>query len=130
MKNIQFTPPSNLLILQGIKEFTARFWSNNYPIPKKGEIVTASTGRKKETRFAKLEIIQVTTWEPGVDDALMLTLKTGYSPQVIAEKEGFKNFDEFFDAYAALNNHLDPNDPNRKHYFIEFRLVEKLKWKS
>lgn len=125
MKNIAFTPPADEKVKDGTKTMTARFWHENYlNRPSKGEIVTASTGRHKSTRFAKLKILNIVTWEPGKDNALMLTLKTGYSPQTIAEKEGFKDFDEFFDAYASINNHLDPEDPNRDHYFIEFRVIE------
>ena len=127
MKNIQFTPPSDEKIKNRTKSFTARFWHENYmnrPFP--GEIITASTGRRKETRFAKLRIIQIRRWNPGHTDASMLHAKTGYTPQQIAEKEGFKDFDEFFDAYAALNNHHDPNDPDRIHFLIEFELIELL----
>ncbi|MXV75119.1 ASCH domain-containing protein [Candidatus Poribacteria bacterium] len=104
---------------------TARYWRKRPPMP--GEIITASTGRRKETRFAKLKIIKVTTWRPGQMDAPTLLAKTGYTPQQIAEKEGYKNFPEFMNAYTALNKHLDPFDPKRTHYFIEFKLVEVLR---
>ena len=127
MKNIQFTPPADKKVLNETKTMTARFWSNSYPRPVPGEIVTASTGRKKETRFAKLKIIQVTQWFPDQDETLMYMVRTGYTPQQIAEKEGFDNFPEFFNAYAVINDHHDPDDPNRKHWFIEFKLVEVLR---
>ena len=126
MKNILFTPPHDQKVLDETKTFTARFWHDNYPLPEPGEIVTASTGRKKETRFAKLKIIQVTQWKPGEDDSLMLMVRTGYTAQQLAEKEGFKDFPEFFNTYAVINDHHDPHDPNRKHYFIEFELIEAL----
>ena len=126
MKNIAFTRPADEKVKNKTKTFTARFWHKNYPKPVPGEIVTASTGRHAHTRFAKLRIIQVVTWRPGIDDFLMLTVKTGYTPQQIAEKEGFNDFDEFFNAYAVLNDHLDPDDPNREHYFIEFEVIEVL----
>ena len=126
MKNIQFTPPADRKIKIKEKSMTARYWSNNYPIPQEDEIVTASTGRRKETRFAKLRILKVTEWHPDRWKPFDYFANTGYFPTEIAVKEGFKDFDEFFDAYAALNNHLDPNDPNRTHYFIEFEVIELL----
>ena len=122
MQNILFSGKTPRDIKDGIKTCTARFWKKRPPI--KGEIVTASTGRKSETRFAKLQILQVFTWEPGHTDAAKLFEKSGYTPQQIAEKEGFSDFDEFFNAYASINGHLDPNDPKRTHYFIEFKVIE------
>ena len=127
MKNIQFTPPSDEKIKNGTKTMTARFWHENYiNRPFKGEIVTASTGRRKETRFAELLIIQIKTWRPGDTDEHMIFARTGYTFQQIAEKEGFENFNQFFDTYSALNNHHDPHDPWRNHYFIEFEVIRLL----
>ena len=124
MANMTFTPPADEKVKDRTKTMTARFWHNNYYKPKAGEIVTASTGRHARTRFGKLRIIKVTEWNPSIDDYHLLKAKTGYTPQQIAEKEGFSNFNEFFNAYAALNNHLDPYDPDRSHWFIEFELIE------
>ena len=123
-KNITFSRPADEKVLDKSKTMTTRFWHKNYPKPVPGEIVTASTGRRKETRFAKLRIIQVVTWKPEKWTNFDYMLNTGYSPQVIAEKEGFSNFNEFFNTYAVINDHLDPDDPDRSHYFIEFELVE------
>lgn len=104
------------------KTITARFWKQKPPII--GEIVTASRNRHASSRFAKLKIINVFKWIPGETDALEIFAKSGYTFQQIAEKEGFKNFPEFFDAYASLNGHLEPDDPTRTHYFIEFQVIE------
>ena len=123
-RNILFSGDSPEKILNGTKTMTARFWA--ITPPKQGEIVTASTGRKKETRFAKLRILKVTKWKPDEWHTRMYIVKTGYSPQQIAKKEGFNNFPEFFNAYSILNQHHDPCDPNRTHWFIEFELIEKL----
>lgn len=125
MQNMQFTPPADEWILQRIKSITARYWRKRPPMP--GEIITASTGRRKETRFSKLEILRVSTWRPGQTDAPTLLAKTGYTPQEIAKKEGYKNFTEFLKAYHDLNSHLDQFDPKRTHYFIEFKLIEVLR---
>jgi len=125
MQNMQFTPPADNWILQKIKIFTARYWRKRPPMP--GEIITASTGRKKETRFAKLKVLNVITWNPEHTDEQTFFAKTGYTQQYIAEKEGYKDFQEFSKAYHDLNKHLDPYDPKRTHYFIEFRLIEVLR---
>ena len=122
MKNIIFSGETPQKVKDHSKTFTARFWK--IQPPRKGEIVTASTGYKAETRFAKLQILQVFTWEPGHTDAATLFTKSGYTLQQIAEKEGFSDFDEFFNAYASINGHLEPDDPKRTHYFIEFKVIE------
>ena len=103
---------------------TARFWRQKPPAA--GTIVTASTGRKKETRFAKLRIKQITVWDPEFDNAKTIEMAMGYTLDQIAEKEGFSDWTEFTDVYVSLNQHLDPDDAQRKHYFIEFELLEKL----
>lgn len=126
MKNIIFTPPADQKIKSGEKSFTARFWSHNYSMPKVGETVTASTGRRKETRFAKLRIVQVIEWSPVYDNFVSIVGKTGLPPDEIGKREGFRDWDEFFEAYAVINGHLDPEDPDRSHYFIEFDIVEVL----
>jgi len=123
-RNIIFSGNSPEKVINRVKTFTARFWKQRpFNI---GEIVTASKNRHAASRFAKLKIIQVIKWEPDKWDTLMYIARTGYTPQQIAEKEGFQNFEEFFDAYASLNGHLDPDDPERTHYFIEFEVVELL----
>lgn len=124
MRNILFTPPADTKILQGTKTFTARYWRIRPPMP--GEIVTASTGRRKETRFAKLKIMKLVTWKPKHTDATTLLKKTGYTPEEIAKKEGYDSFKNFLKAYEDLNKHHNPYDHMRTHYLIEFKLIEVL----
>ena len=123
-QNMLFSGNTPEKILRKEKTMTARYWKIKPPEP--GEIVTASRGHKKETRFAKLKILKVTAWEPGEWDAIQYLTRVGYTPQQIAKKEGFKDFPTFFNAYADLNKHYDPFDPERTHYFIEFQLIESL----
>lgn len=122
MQNILFSGDTPQKVKDGTKDMTARFWKQRPPVV--GEIVTASTGRKSETRFAKLKILKVSRWKPGHTDAQSLFVRTGYTPQEISEKEGFQDFDEFFEAYSSINGHHDPFDPRRTHYFIEFKVIE------
>jgi len=124
-RNIIFSGNSPEKVISREKTFTARFWKQRpFTI---GEIVTASRNRRADSRFAKLKILNVFSWVPGHTDAYTLFVKSGgYTTQQIAEKEGFQNFEEFFDAYASLNSHLDPDDPERTHYFIEFKVIETL----
>ena len=124
MRNIIFTPPSDQRIKDGEKDMTARFWKNNPPSI--NEIVTASTGRKKETRFAELKIVGAFVWNPLTDSSRDIEERTGYSLGEIAEKEGFRTWHDFIEAYASLNSHHDPEDPERKHYLIEFEVVRLL----
>lgn len=89
----------------------------------------AASGRRKETRFAKLRILNVWIWNGSE------TITTWHLPNtkpihmdretkdVIANKEGFYSWNEFYNVYHSLNLH-NWNDTQRKHYFIEFELVE------
>ena len=124
MQNILFTPPTDEKILLGQKTMTARFW-RRVP-PSLSSVVTASTGRRKETRFAELKIVGACIWRPNTDTSLDLEGRIGYSLDEIAVKEGFRTWTEFVNIYTSLNQHLDPDDPKRKHYFIEFELVKNL----
>ena len=125
MRNILFTPPADEKILDDTKTMTARFWKCRPP--SMGEICTASTGRKKETRFAEIKIVGACIWYPMKDTSVDLEGKIGYTPEQIAIKEGFRSWKEFIDAYVSLNQHHDPDDPDRKHYFIDFELVKNLR---
>ena len=125
MQNILFTPPTDEKILSGQKTMTARFWRRVPPLL--SSIVTASTGRRKETRFAELKIVGACIWRPNIDTSLDLEGRIGYSLDEIAIKEGFRTWTEFVKTYTSLNQHLDPDDPKRKHYFIEFELVKNLR---
>ena len=115
MRIILFTPPSDAKILAGEKTMTARFWLANPP--KEGDIVAAQTGRAKTTRFALLKIVKVWEWS-GTD-----RVATEKEKKMIAEKEGFWDFTQFYQAYYSLNAH-NWNDPKRKHWFIEFEVKE------
>ena len=88
MQNIMFTGDSPSKILGGEKILTARCWLRDPPVV--GARVTASTGRKKETRFAVLEITGVYEWDGRIYDT-NAELVTGLSRQEIAEREGFGN---------------------------------------
>lgn len=121
MQNILFTPPSDKKILSERKTLTARCWKRKPP--KVGEHVTASTGRKKETRFAKLKITGVYEWDGS--SARSAEAATGLQFDEIAYREGFVHWIEFVTAYDSLNAH-NYHRPDRKHYFIKFELVDKL----
>lgn len=119
MRNILFTGDTPEKILNKTKTMTARHWLISPP--QVGEIVTASTGRKKETRFAKLKITKVWEWDP-------LTITSNLSNEelnIIGELEGFDSWFEFYHAYKSLNA-WDWDNPRRKHWFIEFEVVERL----
>ena len=124
MQNILFTPPANEKILSGVKTLTARYWRREPPAF--SSIVTASTGRKKETRFAEIQIVGGCIWKPETDTSLDIEERTGYSLGEIATKEGFRTWEEFIDAYVALNQHHPVDDPKRRHYFLEFKLIRDL----
>ena len=131
MQNILFTPPSDQKILSGEKTLTARCWLRKPP--KVGARVTASTGRKKETRFAVLRIVGVYEWDGGIHDTNAESV-TGLSKQEIAEREGFggtprpftrlDDWDAFIEAYYSLNAEQFKDD-DRKHYFIAFDVIDK-----
>ena len=125
MQNILFTPPTDEKILSGQKTMTARFW-RRVP-PSLSSIVTASTGQRKETRFAELKIVGACIWRPETDISIDLEGRIGYSCGEIAIKEGFRTWEEFVNVYDSINSHLDPDDEKRRHYFIEFELVKNLR---
>lgn len=114
MKSIIFTPPTDQKILTGEKTMTARLWKQRPPKP--GDFVAAQTSRRKDTLFATLEIIGVWEWGGGIGYCGDLP----YSHQTIAKKEGFTSWDAFWGVYKFSNlHHWD--DPDRKHYFVEFK---------
>ena len=133
MQNIMFTPPSDAKILDGTKTMTARCWKKKPP--HLGALMTASTGYKKETRFAIIRVRNVWEWNGfmGVDsDAEAVT---GMTKQEIAEREGFKDawshdpdtwltdWDAFIEAYYSINATKFLDD-DRKDYFIAFHLLQ------
>ena len=124
MQNILFTPPANEKVLDRTKTMTARFWRREPPAL--SSIVTASTGWRKETRFAEIQIVGGCIWKPETDASRDIEERIGYSLGEIAEKEGFRTWEEFIDAYVALNQHHPVDDPKRRHYFLEFELIRDL----
>ena len=132
MQNIMFAEPNPAKILSGEKTMTARCWKRKPP--KVGAFLTASTGYKKDTRFAIIRVLNVWEWNAlmGVDsDAETVT---GMSKQEIAEREGFKDswthdpgtwltdWDAFIEAYYSINATKFLDD-DRQDYFIEFEVV-------
>ena len=116
---ILFTPPSDKKILDGKKTMTARHWLQKPP--QVGDIIDAQTGYAKNTRFARLKIIDVWEWDANAafdptDDSIVIT-------EDIGRKEGFDSADEFQCAYFDLNKH-NWDEEKRIHYFIEFELHE------
>ena len=81
MQNIMFSGDNPQKILDGAKTLTARYWKRKPP--KVGELVTASTGYKKETRFAILRITGVHEWDgnmgEGDAEAVDRSIETGDS---------------------------------------------------
>ena len=132
MQNIMFAEPNPAKILSGEKSLTARCWKRKPP--KVGDLLTASTGDKKETRFAIIRVLNVWEWNAlmGVDsDAETVT---GMTKQEIAEREGFKDawshdpdtwltdWDAFIEAYYSINAKKFLDD-DRLNYFIAFEVV-------
>ena len=120
--NILFTPENAEWIKLGRKVTTARHWKQKPP--EVGDIVTASTGRKKETRFAELRILDVRKW----NGRAITSAGHDYVPFKIATKEGFREESriiDFLDAYRALNRH-HWYEKGRAHYFIDFEVVNLL----
>ena len=86
---ILFTPPSDQKVLDEEKTMTARLWRKKPP--KIGEVVRAQTGRKKETSFAHLKVIDVWEWT----GYLMTTQSSKYNILEIGKKEGFDTPTDF-----------------------------------
>ena len=131
---IMFTPPSDELILDESKTMTARLWIRKPPTI--DDVVSANTGRGNNTRFALITINDVFKWNGcGLFPEFYRVVKHGSKKettvvtqipeepdlQVIAEKEGFGNWDDFYMTYFELNRH-HWDDEKRTHYFIEFSL--------
>ena len=135
MQNIMFTEPNPAKILSGEKNMTARCWKKKPP--SEGALMTASTGYKKETRFAVIRVTGVYKWDGEMDivgknaEAI-----TGLTTQQIAEREGYGNtprpkdsgltdWDAFIVAYHSINATKFLDD-DRINYFISFELVQPL----
>ena len=133
MQNIMFTPPSDAKILDGTKTMTARCWKRKPP--RIGALMTASTGYKKETRFALIRVNGVWEWDGEMSGKSAMKIMW-LSKEEIAKREGFGNtprpegsrltdWDAFIEAYYGLNATKFLDD-DRQHYFIGFELVQPL----
>ena len=123
MRIILFTKPSDEKILDGTKTMTARLWKQKPPLV--GEVVCAQTGRKTETSFAYLKVLDVREWN-GHQISSGWYQEKGSHPELawkVAKKEGFDSALDFLQTYRKLNQH-NLADETRNHYFIEFRLAE------
>lgn len=115
-------------ILSRSKVMTARFWRKTPP--KVGSLFRAQRGRAKSTAFAICEVVSVREWN-GFDIPEAYNKTSPFMPypeierrrQVIAIKEGFVSWYQFIQVYQSLNKH-HWNDPERTHYFIEFKVKE------
>lgn len=120
-------------ILDGRKTMTARCWSNNYKHFEVGEIVAAQTGRKKDTRFAHLEITKIFRWHLGSDTNIFFwndEKEKWESPSIqklttIAKKEGYGTWAEFMGAYITLNGSR-LQALGRTNWFIEFKVIHEV----
>ena len=130
MQNIMFTEPNPAKILSGEKTMTARCWKKKPP--RIGALMTASTGYKKETRFALIRVAGVYEWD-GDMDGRNAEAVTGLTRAEIAKREGFGNtprpegssltdWDAFIEAYYGINATKFLDD-DRKDYFIGFDLI-------
>lgn len=108
---ILFTKESKTKILAGEKTQTRRLWYSRRCVP--GALHYAQTSRDSKSRFALLRIIKVWSWDGWAIS----------HEDVLAE--GFKNANEFRAAYYVLN-HRKLNDNRRKHFAVEFELVEEI----
>ena len=129
MQNIMFTEPNPAKILSGSKTLTARNWKKKPP--RAGQLMTASTGRKKETRFAIIRVTDVWEWDGQMDQENAESV-TGLTHAEIAKREGFGNtprpegsnltdWDAFIEAYYSINATKFLDD-DRTDYFIGFKV--------
>ena len=129
MQILLFTGDTPEKILEGRKSMTARLWKRKPP--KVGDIVRAQKGRKKDTSFAILKILDVFKWSGNYTPHFFG--KTGHPPYSlmseikydIAKKEGFESWHEFWNAYYSLNAWCW-DEIDRTHWFIVFELLDTL----
>lgn len=106
---ILFTPKSAYLMLLGMKVITSRLWRTRRAKP--GSIHWAQLNLKPISRFARLHILSVEEWDGVTAD------------KDFAKGEGFDDPTEFLFEYWSLNEHKW-EDQTRKHYKIEFEIIE------
>ena len=131
MQNIMFTEPNPAKILSGEKTMTARCWKRKPP--RIGAIMSASTGYKKETRFALIRVRDVWEWDGDMDGENAEAV-TGLTRAEIAKREGYgdtprpkdswlTDWDAFIEAYYSINATKFLDD-DRNNYFIAFHLLQ------
>ena len=109
---ILFAGDTPIKILTGKKTQTRRCWKVRRAKP--GSFHWAQTNMRADSRFARLEILDV--WEQNPIDI---------SPEHI-KAEGFETLDEFMRAYVSGFPDADHAVARgeRKHYVIDFKMVE------
>ena len=133
MQILLFTGTSPEKILDELKVYTARLWRRNPP--EIGSIVRAQRGRRKDTSFATLRILDVFKWDGNYNPTLYyynvinnikyLGTTTQKCRDEIGRREGYSDWDDFYKAYKEINEWCW-DDPTRTHWFIEFEIVEAL----
>ena len=121
MRILLFTPPSDQKILDELKTMTARCWRQKPPAV--DEVIRAQTGRKKETSFALLKVLNVREW----NGRTIASAGFDYPSKEVAIKEGFESIDDFLFAYWNLNDWCW-DDEKRKHWFIEFEMIDEFEY--
>lgn len=109
---ILFTPESAALILAGLKIQTRRLWLNKRC--KVGSIHNAQLNLHPSSCFAELEIHEVEEWDGE------------YISGSDVIKEGFQYASLFWDTYTRLNAKR-MEDPDRKHYYVNFKVHQMCK---
>ena len=122
MQNILFSGDNPQKILSGSKTLTARNWKKKPP--RAGQLMTASTGRKKETRFAIIRVTDVWEWDGKITGESAMQA-TGLSQEEISRREGFDGWDAFIEAYYSINATKFLDD-DRQDYFIAFEVIQPL----
>ena len=118
MQNIIFSGDNPSKILNQTKTLTARNWKRKPP--RTGQLMTASTGRKKETRFAIIQVTGVYEWDGKITGESAMQA-TGLSQEEISRREGFDGWDAFIEAYYSINA-TKLLDDDRQDYFIGFKV--------
>ena len=120
MDILLFTGDAPDQIIRKEKNITARHWRRTPPAV--DSLFRAQRGRKKETSFAICRVVDVRRW----NGKLITSAGQDYVPFDIATREGFRGdarIADFLETYQKLNAH-NRYDRKRKHYFIEFELIE------
>lgn len=107
---ILFTAELKQKILSGEKTQTRRMWKHQRVKP--GKTYWAQTNLFPNSRFARLKIVSVYTWD-GIGHEISLE---------DARKEGFQTIDDFARAWYSLNE-TRLADPDRTPYVVNFEVI-------